>query len=554
MQLTFRMKLFSGFLGISLLLAAIVLGLVYRRVRTLPAEITQSLLLATTAGQRERFDPVTLSAGRDALETALETARTHEPNVAFSQSAAHAGLLNHPAIQSLQASMLAIDEDPPHFGTMRPFRPAERLVGPKGYEKNVYLVVPANAGKTVGHILAAMRTEDIGSTIDIASRPVMQNSWLGPHAQAEITEDEAGQAMGGWAPICDGDGTPLALLGIEAPAKDIQDLEWEIVAISLGIFLTAGLVSILPAWWLSRRIYRPVAKLNAGMQKVREGDIDARIEPVPQTGDEFETLIRTFNDMTDGLVERNMLRDSLQLAKGIQQNLLPPEASLSFGAFDIYGAIQYCDETGGDYFDYIEPEGQPQQLGIAIGDITGHGIGAALLMASGRALLRSHATPPPDDLGDLFEDINAHFVRDTDHMRFMTLFYGVLDTQVSPNTLAYASAGHDPALLFRANGTIESLPNTGIPLGILEETTFEQVGPMALHPGDLLVLSTDGVREAMNVDGDMFGEERFIAVIEANRDKSAHEIHDAVVQAVLEFQDYPRDDVTLIIIQHQNED
>ncbi|MDP6044646.1 MAG: PP2C family protein-serine/threonine phosphatase, partial [Phycisphaerae bacterium] len=263
----------------------------------------------------------------------------------------------------------------------------------------------------------------------------------------------------------------------------------------------------------------------------------------------LQDLGEVFNDMGPKLRERQKMKQSLELAMEIQQHLLP-QGSPPVNGFDVAGRSIYCDETGGDYYDFIElAELGPGRLGIALGDVSGHGIGAALLMAAARGVLRSHAAMHGANLGELFETLNRHLVRDTGEAQFMTLFYAVLDAEA--RSLVWTSGGHDPALwLKNPSGDIDELPNTGIPLGILEDAPYSQAGPIKLDAGDIVLVGTDGIWEARNTDGEMFGKDRLRQILIDSASCSAKEIHDTIVQAVHEFrQTHPQeDDVTLVVI------
>jgi sigma-B regulation protein RsbU (phosphoserine phosphatase) len=378
--------------------------------------------------------------------------------------------------------------------------------------------------------------------------PEMLMGWEGPAAEPHITADEYGRTLGAWAPIRDADGTVVAILGMDAPAAPIEGLLHDIHLLSLTIFLVAVGLSAIPAVLLSHRLHRPVRLLSDAMAKLGCGECDAHIPP-QRTRDEFETLIDTFNEMVDALHERDSLRHSLAVATEIQQHLLPLQTPELRG-FDICGGIDYCDETGGDYYDYIDLlTVDEHRMAIAIGDVTGHGIGAALLMASGRAVLRSHASHNGVDLPKLFGDVNNQLVRDTGDERFMTLFYGMLDAE--RRELTYASAGHDPVLWYRrGEGVVEPLGNTGIPLGIVNDWAYQQAGPMTLADGDVLVLTTDGIREAKNPAGEEFGSDRLAEVIEATATESAETIYAAIVRGVRDWQSsaIQEDDITLVVI------
>ncbi|HUS92388.1 MAG TPA: SpoIIE family protein phosphatase [Phycisphaerae bacterium] len=315
-----------------------------------------------------------------------------------------------------------------------------------------------------------------------------------------------------------------------------------------GVILLAVIAAVVAAAFLSSRsVTRPIHDLAEAAERLGNGDYDARVDI--HTHDELESLARRFNDLGPTLQERERMKRSLHLAMEIQQHLLP-QAPPELEGFDLAGHSVYCDETGGDYYDFIELlELGPGKLGIAVGDVTGHGIAAALLMASARAVLRSQAGRYGADLGELFASLNRHLVRDTGEERFITLFYGVLDA--AQRALWWTSGGHDPPLwLRRATGRIEELPNTGIPLGVMEDADYPQAGPVTLAAGDIVVIGTDGIWEAQDAAGEMFGKKRLRELLARTADRGAREIYDEVVRAVNAFRGpAPQtDDITLVVI------
>jgi phosphoserine phosphatase RsbU/P len=320
---------------------------------------------------------------------------------------------------------------------------------------------------------------------------------------------------------------------------------WALVT-GLGLALVTALVIAL-AFRSSRSVTRPIRRLTRAGTRLAAGDYSAQVHI--RSRDEFQELGEAFNNIGPKLAERDEMKQSLALAMEIQQHLLPQEAPQLEG-FDIAGWSDYCDETGGDYYDFIElQELGSGKLGIAVGDVTGHGIGSALLMASARGVLRSHATLHGDNLAELFGLLNVHLVRDTGDARFMTLFYGVLDADA--RTLTWVSGGHDPAQWVHASsGEVEELANTGMALGIIEETEFEQAGPVQIEGGDLVVIGTDGIWEARNAARELFGKDRLRDVVRSNAGRTAQEVYDAVVAAVREFQAdaAQEDDITLVVI------
>jgi sigma-B regulation protein RsbU (phosphoserine phosphatase) len=240
------------------------------------------------------------------------------------------------------------------------------------------------------------------------------------------------------------------------------------------------------------------------------------------------------------------MKQSLLAAREIQQRLLP-EAAPFFKGFDIAGKTFYCDETGGDYFDYISID--DRRLAVVVGDVTGHGIGPTLLMASARSVLRSQTTPELQNAGGLLADLNRHLEQDTADNLFMTLFYGILDAEA--RTFSWVSAGHGPAFHYhRRTGQFEELASTGIPLGILADALFECSGPNLVETGDILLIGTDGIWESRAADGQMFGIERLQEVVANAATGSAEEILSAVLAAENRFRGELalEDDLTLLVV------
>ena len=328
--------------------------------------------------------------------------------------------------------------------------------------------------------------------------------------------------------------------------RHVLDMMFRSLEVAGAILLGVIVVVVVVALRSSRAVTRPVTQLREVAERLSGGDYDTRVQI--RTGDELQELGDIVNDMGPKLREREEMKRSLALATEIQQHLLPHDPP-ALASFDIAGASHYCDETGGDYYDFIElMELGRERLGIAVGDVTGHGIGAALLMASARGVLRSHAARH-GDLGELFAALNAHLVRDTGEERFMTLFYGLLDG--ASRSLCWTSAGHDPPMWLRAaSGRVEELATTGIPLGILDGSAYSQEGPVTLESGDVVLIGTDGIWEAANPDKALFGKDRLRELLAARAGEAAADIHAAVVQAVSDFrQTAPQaDDITLVVV------
>ncbi len=247
--------------------------------------------------------------------------------------------------------------------------------------------------------------------------------------------------------------------------------------------------------------------------------------------------------------ERDRLRQAMQLAMEVQQTLLP-RVTPSIPGVDLAGRSIYCDETGGDYYDYLLLGPPPTKtLGVFIGDVSGHGVSSALLMAAARASLRQRVTTP-GRLADVIGDVNRQISRD---LMASGQFITLLGMHLAPPSgrLVWVRAGHEPALLYRAQeDRFESLMGEGAtPLGLDPDAVFPANELAGLVPGDILVLYTDGLTEARNPQGAMFGRERIETRIRAHARQSARRIRNALLDAVKDHiaATGVEDDVTLVV-------
>jgi sigma-B regulation protein RsbU (phosphoserine phosphatase) len=217
---------------------------------------------------------------------------------------------------------------------------------------------------------------------------------------------------------------------------------------------------------------------------------------------------------------------------------------------DIAGRSIYCDETGGDYYDFITGDTSKNgKITIAIGDVSGHGISSALLMATVRSSLRQRLSQP-GDAGDIISDVNRQLVHDVeDSGQFMTMFY--LSIDATKMQAHWVRAGHDPAIFYDpGTDSFEELGGSGIALGIEGDWKYQQYLKTALNRGQIIFLSTDGIWEAFNPKGDMFGKERIYDIIRKNSSLSAQEIINLILGSLKSFQQGAQieDDITLVVI------
>jgi sigma-B regulation protein RsbU (phosphoserine phosphatase) len=312
-----------------------------------------------------------------------------------------------------------------------------------------------------------------------------------------------------------------------------------LVVIALG----ASLVAFFGA----RAGSRFILKLSEAWRRLADGDFSVRV--AMHTGDERDRLVDSFNETVPKLAEHVYMRQSLELAEEVQKSLLPSRIPRLEG-FDVAGESRYCDETGGDYFDvYKQTENGGETLSIIVGDVTGHGVAAALLMASVRAMFRALARRS-GPLKERVGAVNELLSRDVqDSGNFVTLFY--LEIQGGDDAISWVRAGHDPGILYHPqSGEFSELSGMGLVLGAFEEAEFEESQGALRTPGEILLIGTDGIWEAHDAAGEMFGKDRVREIVRAMADRSAEEIKDAVLAAVREFQGEveQEDDITLAVV------
>lgn len=239
---------------------------------------------------------------------------------------------------------------------------------------------------------------------------------------------------------------------------------------------------------------------------------------------------------------------ALKLAAEVQKGLLPLEAPVVDG-LEIAGTSIPCDEVGGDYYDYFPVSGQEQGVAVAIGDITGHGVDAALLMSSARSYLKVCALQSGNP-EEVVTSLNQHLVSDMyDSGRFMSMFYLVIKRD--RNSCEWVRAGHDPAILYDPDhDTFSELKGPGLALGIDPDFAYRTQYSNGLNRGQIIALATDGIWESANDHGEMFGKERLQKIIRRCAASSADQILQEIMKAHEEFmaQAIIQDDLTMILI------
>ncbi len=334
----------------------------------------------------------------------------------------------------------------------------------------------------------------------------------------------------------------MDLVTISAADFGREFLIFSIILCVIFIFV-GGRLNVLSG----KSIIQPITDMMVLVRRVRRGHFKQKVRVV--SNDELGVLGDGLNEMTEGLIERDEIRQSLVLAQEVQQTLLPRQ-NPQLEKLDVAATIVYCDETGGDYYDFLETnESHPGDFTVTIGDVSGHGIPAALMMASARAFLRQRSILP-GTLVDIVSDVNQQMARDFEETGgFMTLFYLTIDTP--NNCLYWVRAGHDPAILYDPESeAFEELRGAGIALGVDMDGHYAQYQKENLKRGQIILLGSDGLWEARNPKGDMFGKAPVHQIVGKLAQSSAKEILTACFH---EFNVFlgdcaPEDDVTLVVI------
>jgi sigma-B regulation protein RsbU (phosphoserine phosphatase) len=343
----------------------------------------------------------------------------------------------------------------------------------------------------------------------------------------------------------------------------LQEAPWTLVIIAPGdevlsailrfqaLYIVTGVTFIVVILVLIRlvagRVVSSIHKVARAADQVAGGRYDIALET--DSRDEIGDLFQSFNRMVVQLEERARMKSALNLAMEVQQNLLPQETA-RFDFLDIAGRSVYCDEVGGDYYDFLQiPLWGPDCIGVAVGDVTGHGVPAALLMTTARALISSHAEQQRN-LAAIVDEVNRLLCRDTSSSgHFMTLFFMALDS--AKGEIRWVRAGHDPALVYdpAADAFIE-LGGDGMALGVDPDFDYTENVYSDWTGGQIAVVATDGVWETEGEGGERFGKQRLQETVRRHRDQPAAEILAAAVEEVAAFRkaEKAEDDVTLVIV------
>lgn len=280
------------------------------------------------------------------------------------------------------------------------------------------------------------------------------------------------------------------------------------------------------------------------LEQVSSGNLSQKV-PIA-TQDEFGVIAGHTNNMIDGLRHRFELLSEIKLAEEVQQNLLP-HSNPDVEGLDISGTSLYCDETGGDYYDYFHLT--ENRFGIVVADVCGHGVGSAILMTSVRAFLHM-AVSTYHSPAELLNAINTYVTRDCSRSGlFTSMFFLELDS--CGKSLRWVRAGHDPALYFNSTQkTFSLLDGSGLVLGVDQKHEYQNSSKADITTDDIILIGTDGIWESTNSIGEMYGRKRLEEIIRNSASESSKTIEENIINDVVSFRsERPQeDDITLVVI------
>src|SRR5256884_9565876 len=349
-----------------------------------------------------------------------------------------------------------------------------------------------------------------------------------------------------WTAVAPPDGT--AILALVTPKPDSE--EYKLIGRSTDIIFVTEDVAAKFHEWRERgvRFHHPPQTPRWGGPFTRFEDLDGNSFGLAGRDEVSEQIEAQRRAVAEKLEAERRADQELEIAKKVQARLFP-QTLPALRTLDYAGICIQARAVGGDYYDFLNLG--PQQLGLVLGDISGKGIAAALLMAHLQANLRSQSAIARDQPRRFLRSVNQLFYENSTDSAYATLFFAEYDDKAQ--RLRYANCGHLSALLLRRNNTVERLDSTGTVLGLFSEWDCS-IAELEMFSGDTLALYTDGITESFNNPGDEYGEQRLIEVLRRNRDLSSEALLASIVEDVQHFSPHEQhDDITLIVAKCKEE-
>jgi phosphoserine phosphatase RsbU/P len=339
----------------------------------------------------------------------------------------------------------------------------------------------------------------------------------------------------------------------------LSGVYWTVFAVVGIVFLAIELVAVIISWRLTRSITTTVDKLNLATERVKAGDFSYRVnlparDQLTALGEAFDGMTASVERLLRESLEKTRLEGELEIAREVQSRLFPQSVP-ELPGLRLYGLCKPARVVSGDYYDFVSlGEGR---AAVVLGDISGKGISAALLMATLQSALHAQfydSSPSPGApqawftrTADVVARLNRQIYLSTPREKYVTLFYGVYDG--ASRRLTYTNAGHLPPVLFRQD-RVERLEGGGTVVGLFPSATYEQA-EICFEPGDLLLAFSDGITEPENGFGEEFGEARLLQVARHARSAPPETMVDEIYRTVSDWTGSPelQDDMTLVVAQ-----
>jgi serine phosphatase RsbU (regulator of sigma subunit) len=394
---------------------------------------------------------------------------------------------------------------------------------------NLLATVFANTRRDSGEIPFA-----VGKDGHVYAPTEADRAKLVPLDVARVDDTPGTKRVGNWIVVTMPDRSGAGLrFGIARPVGNLLNDLRRTTARNAGfglLFVAIALAGMVP---LSGRLTRNLTYLTDGVGRIAQGDYAARV-PV-KSRDEVGRLAAAFNRMAADVeqhqrsaIEQERIRRELELGRRIQSDMLP-RAPLHFGLTEVKGISVPAREVGGDFFNYFQLDSG--RVALLVGDVSGKGVGAALLMANIQASLRTRFALG-QELSAIAEAIDHDIEANSPGPVYATLFIAIFDP--ATRRMRYVNAGHNPQFVRRGNGRLEKMSSTGLPVGMMAGHGYSEM-EVQLAPGDLLFFFTDGCVEMENEAGEMFGSERLESLVAASVGGSADQVLVAVEHAIATF-------------------